>query len=84
MSQLVIGRKLTLLFSDQKTKDLYIYLLQKASVPYWDMLKSWIYKGLIRDPYKEFLIQDNADVERETHNGLSQTYATFICLLDRC
>lgn len=40
-------------------------LTQKASVPYMDILHKWILRGMIIDPYNEFLIQDNELLRRE-------------------
>lgn len=40
-------------FRDEKTQELCLYLTQAASVPYFDILEKWIYKGIITDPYCE-------------------------------
>lgn len=81
-SRRVMGRKkfgaelLNLLYdrwirtvSDKSANELFLHLLQKACVPYWEMLKSWIYKGFIKDPYGEFLVEENRAVL-----GSSETY----------
>jgi len=54
--------------SDQKQKELFAYLLEKASLPYIDMLTKWIYYGIIEDPYEEFLIRERKDVLKEKIN----------------
>lgn len=50
---------------DPVTKKLYGFLLNKASVPYINMLESWIHKGEIRDPYEEFMIVKSRKVSKE-------------------
>jgi hypothetical protein len=39
--------------------------LEAASEPYLEMLKSWVYKGVVKDPYNEFLIEDRRHVVRD-------------------
>jgi len=36
---------------------MYAYLLEEASRPYFSMIEDWIYKGLINDPYLEFMVR---------------------------
>ncbi|KAK9876582.1 hypothetical protein WA026_013961 [Henosepilachna vigintioctopunctata] len=50
---------------DDKTQNLYVSLMEAASVPYMKMLSMWIYRGIITDPIKEFLIEDNEVVQKE-------------------
>lgn len=56
------GKVLTLLheqtlttIGDSTGQDLCLSLTQCASVPYMNMLETWIYKGVIDDPQKEVL-----------------------------
>ncbi|KAG0201273.1 hypothetical protein BGX28_005846 [Mortierella sp. GBA30] len=51
---------------DPVTKKLYGFILSKASVPYINMLESWIHKGEIRDPYEEFMIVESSKVSKES------------------
>lgn len=44
---------------NSKSQELCVYLTQKACVPYMEMLEKWLYKGVIYDPYHEFLVEDN-------------------------
>jgi hypothetical protein len=53
-------------FSDESTRRLYAHLLERASVPYFAMLDTWIRRGEIRDPYDEFMVQERKDVFRST------------------
>lgn len=38
---------------DAKCKELCLFLIKEASVPYMQMLEKWVYKGVIYDPYQE-------------------------------
>ena len=37
----------------------------QACVPYFETLEKWIYKGLIVDPYSEFLVEENEVIGKE-------------------
>ena len=47
------------------TKDLYSYLLAEASKPYFEMLRQWVCCGILDDPYKEFMIQERANLSKD-------------------
>lgn len=36
---------------DSQAQELCLYLTKAASVPYFEMLEKWIYRGIIKDPY---------------------------------
>jgi hypothetical protein len=40
------------------------YLLRETCAPYMAMLQEWIMKGVINDPYQEFLVMENRDVSK--------------------
>jgi len=42
------------------------YLLKETCIPYMAMLQEWITKGLVNDPYDEFLIIENRDVSKNS------------------
>lgn len=44
---------------DRNSQQILIYLTQKASEPYMEILKLWIFKGVIHDSKMEFLVEDN-------------------------
>jgi gamma-tubulin complex component 2 len=48
-----------LLSGDKRAQEILIYLTQMAAEPYMEILKLWIYKGIIIDPQQEFLIEEN-------------------------
>ena len=50
---------------DKNSQQILIYLTQKAAEPYMEILKLWIFKGIIHDPKMEFLVEDN---EKECQN----------------
>lgn len=50
---------------DRNSQQILIYLTQKAAEPYMEILRLWIFKGIIQDPQLEFLIEDN---EKECQN----------------
>lgn len=53
---------------DRQARDLFFHLMQQASVPYFGMLEHWIFRGEIKDPYGEFLIQEREDMRKEILN----------------
>jgi len=50
---------------DPKGRDLCLYLTQASCAAYFDMLQLWIYEGLIKDPYGEFLVAEHESVQKE-------------------
>ncbi|KAI7904831.1 gamma-tubulin complex component protein [Cokeromyces recurvatus] len=61
----ILSEKLIGLSGDPKCKKIYTFLLSKASIPYFDILNSWIYRGEINDPYNEFMILEKKSVKKE-------------------
>jgi gamma-tubulin complex component 2 len=43
-----------------KAQEFCLSVTRKASEPYFEILETWIYEGIIDDPYKEFLVEDRA------------------------
>ncbi|CAM9602626.1 unnamed protein product [Chrysoparadoxa australica] len=50
---------------DAGTRQLHLFLLHKASGPYFEMLASWLYEGRLLDPYNEFMIREEDTLEKE-------------------
>ncbi|XP_015437164.1 PREDICTED: gamma-tubulin complex component 2-like [Dufourea novaeangliae] len=50
---------------EPKFKELCLFLIQTASIPYMQILEKWVYKGVICDPYEEFFVEDNELIHRE-------------------
>ncbi|CAD6238067.1 GSCOCG00008377001-RA-CDS [Cotesia congregata] len=66
------GKVLSLLYEqisnmsgEAKCKELCVFLIESASIPYMRMLEKWVYKGVICDPYQEFFVEDNELIQRE-------------------
>ncbi|XP_075217460.1 gamma-tubulin complex component 2-like isoform X2 [Lycorma delicatula] len=66
------GRTLTILhdetahsLADSRSQELCHYLTQAAAVPYFQSLHRWISKGIVFDPYDEFMIDDNVSMETD-------------------
>ncbi|XP_052516601.1 gamma-tubulin complex component 2 isoform X3 [Budorcas taxicolor] len=43
---------------DSQAQELCLYLTTAASVPYFEILEKWIYRGIIDDPYSEFMVEE--------------------------
>ena len=54
---------------DQKIQELVYYLAQMASKPYLSMLENWINRGLIKDPYNEFMIVEDKQISNDYSKG---------------
>ncbi|KAJ8314612.1 hypothetical protein KUTeg_006762 [Tegillarca granosa] len=52
-------------YIDAKGQELCLYLTQSSCVPYFEILEKWIYKGIISDPYSEFLVEENEKIQKE-------------------
>jgi len=50
---------------DLNGRDLCLYLTQAACAQYFSILQLWIYNGIIKDPYGEFLVAEHASVQKE-------------------
>lgn len=37
---------------DSQAQELCLYLTKAASAPYFEILEKWIYRGIIKDPYR--------------------------------
>ncbi|KAK6168733.1 hypothetical protein SNE40_019918 [Patella caerulea] len=61
----LLHEKTCSLIGDVKSQELCLYLTQSACVPYFEILEKWIYKGIIRDPYSEFLVEENETIQKE-------------------
>jgi len=54
--------------TDEQTFQVYQFLLDKAFVPYCDMLSKWLYHGVIDDTYEEFMIKERKELNKENIN----------------
>lgn len=44
---------------DSQAQELCLYLTKAASIPYFEILERWIYRGIINDPYSEFMVEEH-------------------------
>jgi len=62
------------------TKKLYEYLLSYASVPYFKILKRWIYHGEIKDPSNEFMVEKKNIRKENLHEEFNDVNNHFYIL----
>ena len=61
----ILHDKAQSLTGDDKAQELCLHLTQAAAVPYFEIMEQWIYKGIVHDPYQEFMVEDHKTVEKE-------------------
>lgn len=61
----LLADRMTLFSGNVATKNLYAYLLAESSKPYFAMLQQWVCRGILDDPYKEFMIQERANISKD-------------------
>ncbi|XP_025097324.1 gamma-tubulin complex component 2-like [Pomacea canaliculata] len=61
----LLHEKTSNLIGDAKSQELCLYLTQSACIPYFEILEKWIFKGVIRDPFSEFLVEENEKIQKE-------------------
>lgn len=60
----ILYRYYTTRSGDETVQAVIHYLLRETCAPYMAMLQEWIMKGVINDPYHEFLVMENRDVSK--------------------
>jgi gamma-tubulin complex component 2 len=61
--------------SDQSIKELFANLLERASEPYFGILKKWIFHGTLEDHFDEFIVKENKECKKEAiENDLNDRY----------
>jgi gamma-tubulin complex component 2 len=51
--------------SDKSIKELFEFLLEKASQPYFQILRKWVFQGILEDPFNEFIVKVNQNASKE-------------------
>lgn len=51
--------------SDKSIRDLFEFLLEKSALPYFNILKKWIFQGILDDPFEEFIVKENKNCMKE-------------------
>jgi gamma-tubulin complex component 2 len=49
---------------DLQAQNLFKFIMERATVPYFELLQSWVYRGDLSDLYSEFLVQGNPRIEK--------------------
>ncbi|XP_069970963.1 gamma-tubulin complex component 2 isoform X4 [Penaeus vannamei] len=56
-------------------QEVMVFLTQAAAVPYMNMLAKWLYRGIINDPYNEFMVVDReSGTEENEDQDLADDY----------
>ena len=54
---------------------MFANLLERASEPYFNILKKWIFHGTLEDHFDEFIVKENKDCKKEAiENDLNDRY----------
>ncbi|XP_063636095.1 gamma-tubulin complex component 2-like [Cydia splendana] len=53
------------LLGDTRAQEISLFLTERACKPFFSILDQWIHKGVIVDPFQEFMIEDNELVNKE-------------------
>ena len=61
----ILYEKMISLGGDPEVKKLIHHLLEKASVPFIEMLHTWIFTGQISDPFHEFMIHETSSITKD-------------------
>ncbi|XP_063951039.1 gamma-tubulin complex component 2-like [Lytechinus pictus] len=61
----LLHEKTVTMIGDMRAQELCLFLTQSACAPYFEILEKWIYKGIIKDPYCEFMIEENEALQKE-------------------
>ena len=51
--------------SDRSIRDLYEFILEKSASPYIQILKKWIFEGILEDPFDEFIVKENPEFSKK-------------------
>jgi gamma-tubulin complex component 2 len=68
--------------SDKSIKELFSFLLEKASEPFHKILLKWIHLGVLDDPFEEFLVKEDPsmnkdNIEKDFNDSYWQKRFTF-------
>jgi gamma-tubulin complex component 2 len=54
-----------ILSGDPLAKNMVGFLLETASMPYFNILEQWIHRGIVDDPFLEFMVEEHSNVKKE-------------------
>lgn len=61
----LLHEKTLSMIGDARAQELCLFLTQSACAPYFELLEKWIFKGVINDPYCEFMIEEHESMLKE-------------------
>lgn len=61
----LLHEKTASMIGDSKSSQLLLFLTQSACAPYMELVGKWIYRGIIVDPYAEFMVEENEAFNKE-------------------
>lgn len=70
---------------DENARVLFSVLLDKASLPYMEMLRGWLQDGNLKDPFSEFMIEESGRMKRQDFcynigDGSVDQWSQWYCL----
>jgi gamma-tubulin complex component 2 len=65
----LLHNKVGALMGDADAHKLALRLLRAAAEPYFSMLEKWLTQGIVDDPYSEFMIQENFEINKSELSG---------------
>lgn len=65
----LLHTKVGALMGDADAHKLALRLLRAAAEPYFAMLERWLTQGIVDDPYSEFMIQENMEINKNELSG---------------
>jgi gamma-tubulin complex component 2 len=61
--------------------DIAHHLAEAAAAPYFTMLERWIYKGVVDDPFGEFMVREDTTIQRDLASKLyNDAYVRNACM----
>jgi gamma-tubulin complex component 2 len=65
----LLHTKVSAVMGDADAHKLALRLLRAACEPYFAMLEKWLTQGIVDDPYSEFMIQENFEINKNELSG---------------
>ncbi|GFN75493.1 gamma-tubulin complex component [Plakobranchus ocellatus] len=76
----LLHEKTASMIGDSKSSELLLFLTQSACAPYMDLVEKWIYRGIIVDPYSEFMVEENELFNKEKLQEEYNDAYPFLCV----
>ena len=58
-------------FLEENRQNLYLEVLECSLRPFFEMLKKWIYEGVIQDPHEEFMVKEFSNIDKGRSSNVS-------------